>query len=1234
MIRIEAKPSVFNSLRGESWDTACTGGNAASYHPDGYVEGLYCVELNGVRLRAGEMHDAIPQDGDTLTFYPDLQFGLETLIGYPLTAVLVAGLSYGLNVLLAPNTNSLDDEGAVASTANLRTRGNPIPLVYGERRVGAYILSQYTTQDNKGDTRIHTLYTPTAGPIEGIGSRTTDFDNVAVDDASIATNIEVGGNGISNFAGCTVSFRKGELDQEPIPGFQLVHDVQEINVLLDQPYDSDNEPQPGPGEWYQHQTTGDIDWAVLQFSLPRGLHKNNDGDIDPYKLYVEIRYRETDVGGGTPGAWVYVVYDQDTETWTTSTTDTDSRPVRFTAKRTAPITLAFTLTLPARTAYDIEVRRRNRNDDNDADTSEDSIHKPTKKSNEVYLASIDEVVDYGLSYPGLTLFAIHDMDANLVSGRMPDATFHLKGRLVPVWDGVDTEAPVYQRKYSNTPAWVALDLLTDARNGIGGYVEESDPDLEDMLEWADYTDELVDDGRGGTEKRAVFNGVISQEEKAWESLRNIGSGSMCSPYIAGRRIRFSLDKPRTRVDVFGMGNILEDSWSMEYLNYKDSPNVVNIRYRNEDANFQEDLATWELDEVLTNTEQVRQTTIDMPGVTSPGQALRLAKRLALHGRRLRKAAEFGVGLENLRHTPGQVVGMTHDVTTWSSSGRCAAGATSTTIKLDADVTLAAATTYEVLVRSSVDGTEQVRTVSSAAGTYSAGEAITVSAAWDSTPVRHDVWCLGVENLAVRDWVVDSIDRKADLSATLRVATYDSTIYDEADDIDNLVEDPASNPVPLDTRIPPDATNLEATIRLRAFLKAYIVLTWQTDADPEAQHYTIMWKKQSDRVWSRLPGTYRDSADVEIPATSVIINIAVVAVSIGGERRAADASPSVTINLTTGQITYRTLGGTPTALTVTQPRDVMRVVISEPSEDADGADASRLTDTYRARRGSWWHTAVGLGEAGSAEMEFGAWAPAGAHVLVKAVDYEGFESVMAAGSWTDYGVSGGRTLVLSRSELEQAWPGNSTAMGALSDGRLAVTAGQIGGVYQTPVLDLGSEQTVDVYITCTPAPMSRRLSSAAAKMPIAGAVTGGPFTEGETVTGGTSGATGKLIKGVSDGEQYLYIDPASGTFSAGETVTGGTSSASCVVSAAAATLTFADSLWETWTTCGPADVDHTNVSLVELGYGNTTLCSTVVSPVGAVERIRTRYLQVTVTASTDDATNYQPVLDDLRVVAVG
>jgi hypothetical protein len=65
----------------------------------------------------------------------------------------------------------------------------------------------------------------------------------------------------------------------------------------------------------------------------------------------------------------------------------------------------------------------------------------------------------------------------------------------------------------------------------------------------------------------------------------------------------------------------------------------------------------------------------------------------------------------------------------------------------------------------------------------------------------------------------------------------------------------------------------------------------------------------------------------------------------------------------------------------------------------------------------------------------------------------------------------------------------------------------------------------------------------------GAITSGPFQDGETITGGTSGGTGRVIKDTATGASVVLYVVLSGTLQTTETITGGTSGATATTSGA-------------------------------------------------------------------------------------
>ena len=63
----------------------------------------------------------------------------------------------------------------------------------------------------------------------------------------------------------------------------------------------------------------------------------------------------------------------------------------------------------------------------------------------------------------------------------------------------------------------------------------------------------------------------------------------------------------------------------------------------------------------------------------------------------------------------------------------------------------------------------------------------------------------------------------------------------------------------------------------------------------------------------------------------------------------------------------------------------------------------------------------------------------------------------------------------------------------------------------------------------------------------GAVTSGPFVRNETITGGTSAATGRVLIEAADGASRIVYELLTGTFQTGEVLTGGTSAATATTS---------------------------------------------------------------------------------------
>lgn len=1242
MITRHYYPTVFSRTDRVSDEVDGAGRTVADLLPESLGGEFVCVRNDSEIVRPPAAGAVVVSDGDDLHYMP-VPGGF--FLGVVLPSIIVkaaiiaakiavlAGIGFAIQSLLGPPDPEESDSpqtGVLAPIGNSNRRGAEIPVPYGQPRIGGQRLSQYVTLDNFGNAFVHVLLALGEGRIEGIGSQTAAFDNLASDDSDLA-DVQLNGNSFEQYSGATASFRPGELDQVPIDGFNKLHNLIPKDVNIEQALDAFGDGAAGAGDWVSHSTAQPIDFARLIFTFKNGLyHAKDKGGTKAFHCFIDIRYRTSDDGGGA-GAWQYVDYDADARTWTTTTVEANARPVVFEGHRVTAFSAEFELPFTTRDDYDIECRWQNLGLSSTNPRvwvpATDSRFAPPQAINRITWSFVDEVTEEALAYPGTALLAVHDIDVRQTSGSIPVITALVKGVRVPVWDGVDPDNPVYARQWSNNPAWIALDVLTSERYSIGEVLGASDPDLDDLLELASFCDQMVDDGAGGTEKLATFDAVLGADS-AWNTLLTVLRVARTVPIQTGTDIRFKTEKARSRAHMFGMGNIVEGAWKMQYLNTDRAPNQISVQYRNADRDFEPDLAVFELPEVVDEGKPLVKQFVQMIGITRPGHAHREAKFLGLLGKNVDAAAEFAAGLDAIGVEAGDRFGMTHDIPQWSFSGRLGAGSTTTTVVLDRDVTLAAGTTYDVTVHHPSDDSE-TREITSPAGDYVAGDALSVDSAFSWAPTERYVYSLGAQGSVDLDWIANQLSTDFSLRTQFQCVKYDPDVYTDSLVLGPILESDTSAKDPNGHRIPSDVENLALDVVPQTFRdgssKPAIRVSWRNPDEVGNRRREVFYKNTTDDVWRSAGETLEvEHLVLDDLEPGVTYEVSVVGVADFGDRGHPDCCPSVSVAYDPAP--PRPVP--PTGLAVNRVGDVVTLSWDEPPVDAQGLPSNRNLAHYEVRRGTEWREAYKVADVRGRSVALTEWAPLGEHLLVKPVDTDGQESRLAAGLWTDLEPPVGFSTSLERDERALGWPGTKATVSVDTDGTLTLDAAQVGGIYTTPEIDLGAVK--DWYVTLVGTPVQRwlDLDSTAARIAVTN-VTDGPFSAGETVTGGTSGATAKVLEAAAEGVAHLYVKPVSGTFSAGETLTGGTSGATTTARTAAIALTFGDAVWSRWGVGGPGEEDHTNSTNVELLAGVTSARDLQSGFRQGV--LRCRYLQVVVTLSTDDVNAYRPYMENLRLV---
>ncbi len=182
-------------------------------------------------------------------------------------------------------------------------------------------------------------------------------------------------------------------------------------------------------------------------------------------------------------------------------------------------------------------------------------------------------------------------------------------------------------------------------------------------------------------KGLTCNMVFDRPMNVDEMLKLIARCGRATPTWSSGKLGVVWDEDgRPAVAVFGMSNIVRDSFRVEYATGKIADEIV-ARFVNPALDWQPDTVRAAVPGV---TNPVNPATVDLFGVTDKDQAGKEALLLAAAQLYRRRRIIWETDIEGLVVDRGDVVILSHDLTQWGYSGRLVAG-TTTTLTLDRDV---------------------------------------------------------------------------------------------------------------------------------------------------------------------------------------------------------------------------------------------------------------------------------------------------------------------------------------------------------------------------------------------------------------------------------------------------------------------------------------------------------------------------------------------------------------------
>jgi len=333
-------------------------------------------------------------------------------------------------------------------------------------------------------------------------------------------------------------------------------------------------------------------------------------------------------------------------------------------------------------------------------------------------AIIEEKLSYPLSAYGVVEFSAEDFPS------IPKRAYHIRGKKLKVpsnyitreelgsnqaqytrhktngtntgsyvsWDGTfrgDTSSSHAVNKtkvYTNNPAWIFYDILTDKEIGLGNFLKETDIDVYSLYKIARHCDELVPDGKGGQEPRFACNVYLQRQEDAYKVLKDLASSFRGMMYWIDGQITAVQDIFKEPVYTFTNGNVQDGLFEYTFTGQRARTNQVNVTWSNPDELFKQSVLT--IDDTANILAQERIVTKDVVafGCTSEGQAQRLGKWHMITDTQETELVAFSTGINASFIRPGDHINVQdHYVDSIIASGRVSAASSTTSIVLDRDV---------------------------------------------------------------------------------------------------------------------------------------------------------------------------------------------------------------------------------------------------------------------------------------------------------------------------------------------------------------------------------------------------------------------------------------------------------------------------------------------------------------------------------------------------------------------
>jgi predicted phage tail protein len=337
--------------------------------------------------------------------------------------------------------------------------------------------------------------------------------------------------------------------------------------------------------------------------------------------------------------------------------------------------------------------------------------------NKINWDSYTEILDDKLSYPNSAIMAV-SVDASQFN-KIPTRAYEIYGLKIKIPSNYNPITRVYSGiwdgsfviGWTDNPAWVFYDLVTNTRYGLGSYLSANMLDKWSLYSIAQYCDEFVPDGitaKGGYEPRFTCNLYLQTAEEAYRVINNLASIFRSIVYWNNNTLMVAQDKPSPAIALYTPANVVDGEFTYQGSSLKTRHTTVLVSWNDPNDGYK---TKQEYVEDLDGIKRygVLETQIAAMGCTSRGQAHRIGKWLLYTERYETETISFKTGLDSALVYPGAIIQTQDAFRTGTRYGGRIVSATTNIINIDSPVTLTLGKEYKISCTLE-DGTLEVHSV--------------------------------------------------------------------------------------------------------------------------------------------------------------------------------------------------------------------------------------------------------------------------------------------------------------------------------------------------------------------------------------------------------------------------------------------------------------------------------------------------------------------------------------------